>query len=918
MSNNIVAAVAAAWPGDNALARFRRRVAMELASFDSGPVGPHSVLAARLSSHLRERCPTLVTEAAGLCTPRDGSLRIKQLISLAPDVPSNGVSAGEDVPGGAFLYCVSYKYDACVFLDVQALLKWHAGGKLPATSNGGNGGGAGTFKAEFGSGSVRTGFSSKQGGIHINLSGLVPRYGKPGADSASPYSRPSGMQSEDDEDGDFEDDEGADVMTSGADGEAVEGEDEGAVHHRPPPLQHVAYMAFPGPSAASQLRRNLAVLLATAAPDGGGGLPPYAIPWRQIALMVADSKAAALQPVLRTPAAFKSFILHPASAGAFAAKRFFRNPADPNSSVDCVELDPAALRRAAAEGINKVIFTAWRGPESLLRLKRTAVKILLERPRTPDGPYAMNAGPLGNELRARNAPAYTAVMSRGGGGLMAQLDESGRGREALLVYVRKGGKEGTMQLKLRKLCCLFPPDTGLDLGLGLGGAGALPPPAAPLPSNSGGTASAASATQLPSSQTSLLHAAPSGATAPSQAGMATEGSSSSGGGAYGAAAANSIPSDPWVTNDAAPTEGPAFNWNDVSSATAVVLEAEPRGLTAFPPGIPGSVSAGVAASSLGVAANVVGATAATPASIANAVEAAVLPAPAVQWIQSSFEFETMIQHCYGATQIGLAIHATGRRAVVAAIYAPAATATIDVRAATGQPSSGGAQLLTWVATVYLFDCGLVTAAQEGGSDGAVVGAGGALPGAAAALCGLLESAYVAKFVHGCEQVMSLAALCGAASISPLLDTRVLLRALSALLPPLPALPPPPPPYAAIGPLAAAAVAGLNAHVAALREVLTATGLWADRPELLAALTGRHSVALREDLFGTRDWASNASLHECNLVAAVRHLPELWEAMTTEAVPWVAMAAAATASAAALASRQGAGAASHAHVGPVAS
>jgi hypothetical protein len=39
--------------------------------------------------------------------------------------------------------------------------------------------------------------------------------------------------------------------------------------------------------------------------------------------------------------------------------------------------------------------------------------------------------------------------------------------------------------------------------------------------------------------------------------------------------------------------------------------------------------------------------------------------------------------------------------------------------------------------------------------------------------------------------------------------------------------------------------------------------------------------------------SNPAVHESALVAAAMHLPELWEALTHEAVPWVAMAAAAT-------------------------
>ena len=96
--------------------------------------------------------------------------------------------------------------------------------------------------------------------------------------------------------------------------------------------------------------------------------------------------------------------------------------------------------------------------------------------------------------------------------------------------------------------------------------------------------------------------------------------------------------------------------------------------------------------------------------------------------------------------------------------------------------------------------------------------------------------------------------------SPLLDLRLLVRGLTALLPgtaegapPLPALPPPLPAAMALGPMGTMAAAGLSAHVNALQAALGGTGLWSDRPALLAALMSRHSAALREDMFGAKDW-----------------------------------------------------------------
>ncbi|KAG2426222.1 hypothetical protein HXX76_013202 [Chlamydomonas incerta] len=92
---------------------------------------------------------------------------------------------------------------------------------------------------------------------------------------------------------------------------------------------------------------------------------------------------------------------------------------------------------------------------------------------------------------------------------------------------------------------------------------------------------------------------------------------------------------------------------------------------------------------------------------------------------------------------------------------------------------------------------------------------------------------------------------------------------------------------------------VNMHVARLRHALADTGLWADRPQLLAALTSRHAAALRDDAqaepdsTGMDDDAAARVLtrplgpSQMEVAArCARHLPELWTALVHEAVPWV--------------------------------
>ncbi|PNH03522.1 hypothetical protein TSOC_010416 [Tetrabaena socialis] len=103
------------------------------------------------------------------------------------------------------------------------------------------------------------------------------------------------------------------------------------------------------------------------------------------------------------------------------------------------------------------------------------------------------------------------------------------------------------------------------------------------------------------------------------------------------------------------------------------------------------------------------------------------------------------------------------------------------------------------------------------------------------------------------------------------------------------LPPPPPPLVSDE----AAVAPLQLQVAGLHSALAGTGLWADRPELLAALKQRHLAAMRDALWAAsgrdRAWLVRPlSEGQLAVAAGAAHLlPELWGALVGEAVPRVA-------------------------------
>ncbi|KAG2426224.1 hypothetical protein HXX76_013203 [Chlamydomonas incerta] len=265
----------------------------------------------------------------------------------------------------------------------------------------------------------------------------------------------------------------------------------------------------------------------------------------------------------------------------------------------------------------------------------------------------------------------------------------------------------------------------------------------------------------------------------------------------------------------------------------------------------------------------------------------------------------MLQHCGCCTRIGLAVQAHGGRPALVSLYAPPALMQMD-----------GAEegMVQWPAAVYLIDPLAAAAAYGGGADGDAA--------AAALLCSLqplLEAPSVAKVVHGGVGAGGNALACLEAVINmnsgreataalayPVLDTSLVLASVEAMLglqhtPQLQASQPAGP-DSGIGWLR-----GLHTHVARLRDALASTGLWADRPQLLAALTARHFAALREDaqaaLGATRvDDDAAARLLTRPLgpsqmeVAArcARHLPELWTALVQEAVPWVAAHASAAA------------------------
>ncbi|PNW79671.1 hypothetical protein CHLRE_08g362300v5 [Chlamydomonas reinhardtii] len=269
------------------------------------------------------------------------------------------------------------------------------------------------------------------------------------------------------------------------------------------------------------------------------------------------------------------------------------------------------------------------------------------------------------------------------------------------------------------------------------------------------------------------------------------------------------------------------------------------------------------------------------------------------------ELIAMLQHCGCCTRIGLAVQAHGGRPALVSVYAPPALMKVE------GPEE---HLFQWPAAVYLVDPLAAAASYGGGADGDFA--------AAALLCSLqplLEAPSVAKVVHGSVGAGGSALACleavinlsngreaAAALAHPVLDTSLILASVESML----GVPHTPPLQAAqtAGPDSSVAwLRGLHAHVARLRDALAGTGLWADRPQLLATLTARHFAALREDAQaalgaagGDEDAAARVLTRPLGpsqlevAARAARHLPELWAALVQEVVPWVAAYASAAA------------------------
>ncbi|KAG2498598.1 hypothetical protein HYH03_003349 [Edaphochlamys debaryana] len=263
----------------------------------------------------------------------------------------------------------------------------------------------------------------------------------------------------------------------------------------------------------------------------------------------------------------------------------------------------------------------------------------------------------------------------------------------------------------------------------------------------------------------------------------------------------------------------------------------------------------------------------------------LLPPAPVRIVSDPFTpaLAAMLQHCRTCTHLGLAVHSYGGAPAVVCVYTPpVAWARVPGAAAAAACDQPGAGAAGGAAAVYVVDLTAAEGLHSGGRAGA---------DAARLLLfsvrGLMEDPALCKMVHGREQVRVLEAAWGGAAITPLLDSRLLLKGLTAMLD---IHPPPSQPASESGtsPSSAEAaskcLAQATAHVSALRSGLAAAGLWADRPDLLAALSAVHFAALRDELQGGEGggiaWGCRPlSASQVGAAAAsARHLPELWAAL----------------------------------------
>ncbi|KAG2490090.1 hypothetical protein HYH03_011396 [Edaphochlamys debaryana] len=252
-------------------------------------------------------------------------------------------------------------------------------------------------------------------------------------------------------------------------------------------------------------------------------------------------------------------------------------------------------------------------------------------------------------------------------------------------------------------------------------------------------------------------------------------------------------------------------------------------------------------------------------------EVAHLPDAAVHVISDpwSAEITAMLQHCHECPQVGIAVQPPyGGPPEVVSVYAP--------------PWARGP------AAVYVLDCVQSAEVYGGGEAGEY-----AMTTLLAHVRGLLENEAIAKIVHGCRQVAYLEAACGTAAATPLLDSRAVVAGMCTML----GIAPPPvsgPPGSKADAAPTAALPKLAVHVAEVRSALAKTGLWSDRPGLLAALAGAHYAILKvEAEVETGAWVGRSGPLAPERVQAAaraaRHLPELWAALC-EGWWWVAVGA----------------------------
>ncbi|EFJ43112.1 hypothetical protein VOLCADRAFT_96821 [Volvox carteri f. nagariensis] len=946
LSQTVLNAVVAAWPGSSALARLKRRAALALAAAADGPEGPYSMLASALGDILHRHEADAVAE---LRHPVTKTLRVKQLLhegsptdalsqqslplthgsllqpgltGQPPPGDGNGAAAtittGPGVDGVAgFLRVVKGKYDIVVVLDFSGLMRTHGhhqpGGLQVTTS-----GTVGTTSAAQPAPAMLLQTSLSTGGLgsrSFDL-GTATAAAAPGLPSSAslpvPSARPPPMERS------ASDLAAAAIelglsMTSGVGGGGGPSTAAGAglltasgVSVLPsaalPPsaeegLSELALRAFPGPSAAAQLRRAIVVHLS--------GLPRRCQPWSHLAAFAESMQA--LKPASKLPK-LRSFMMHPDSRGVFLDIHL------PGPGVGCAlaALDLAALRRAAAAGLAAAITAAWPGQAPLERIRRAAAFTLAFAVRGPAGPYTMLGSALGTAIRKRDKEAFDALA--GMGKLSELLDDSATTGSNYTIGGGGGGDgDGGGTAASRE-------SAGSGRAVSDGSTGASVAEAVSAGPGSGGASAAAAVSAGPSSAgvaaAGVVRSSSDGdgAAAGAQRSSGDGGAVAGGNGGAGAGSGYIVsfkkdqdgymrlrleallldwpkeePSAVVAATSLATASAAASTASSEGPATAAGLQISGSG------GLQVSLEAAVATaddtasvasadiSSYGGNGGLAGSEAATIAAakrciarllawappphqltfaklgaqvpkllggarIGRNLRLVCLEEPDVFSVQSQpHQHQQQELGQYNLSQIGIAVHGYDGRPALVSLYAPPALSISGGSAATA------------------------AAAASGGSDSGAGGGGSAASGAAAteawpaavyvldctanctgdgpeaiggvlltSLRGLLEDPGVAKVVHGCEQVRPLELASGAA-IAPLLDTAVLLNAIFTLLPPLP----PPPPAAAVA--VAAASGPLPSIGYSSAEAAAVAQLWIHVTELRAVLQSVELWADRPEL-----------------------------------------------------------------------